>query len=52
MIVSKWFKAQQRADGIRSCDYDKSKEDGGAKKTKCMSSNDRLHASINHTVTF
>ena len=27
-------------------------QDGGAKKTKCMSSNDRTHASINHNVTF
>ena len=27
-------------------------QDGGAKKTKCVSSNDRTHASINHTVTF
>ena len=31
---------------------DKAKQDGGAKKTKCMSSNDRTHSSINHMVTF
>ena len=37
---------------IRSHDYDKAKQDGGAKKTKCVSSNYRTHASINHTVTF
>ena len=58
MVVSKWFKAQQRAGTmaihviIRSRDYDKAKQDGGAKKMKCVSSNDRTHASINHTVTF
>ena len=33
-------------DNIRSCDYDKVKEDDG------MSSNDCTHANINHTVTF
>ena len=37
---------------IRSRDYDKINQDGGAKKTKCVSSNDCTHASINHTVTF
>ena len=37
---------------IRSHDYDKEEQDGGAKKTKCMSSNDRTHFSINHTVIF
>ena len=48
MIVSKRFKTQQRAVH----DYDKAKEDGGAKKTKCVSSDDCIHASINYTVTF
>ena len=37
---------------IRSRDYEKAKQDGEAKKTKCMSSNDHTHASIYHTVTF
>ena len=35
---------------IRSRDYDKAKQDGGDRKTNYMSSNDRTHASINHTV--
>ena len=33
-------------------DYDKVKQYSRAKKTKCVSSNDRTYASINHTVTF
>ena len=37
---------------IRSHDYDKAKQDGGAKKMKCMSSKDRTRTSINHAVTF
>ena len=37
---------------IRSRDYDKAKQDCGAKKMKSMSSNDCTHVSINHTVTF
>ena len=58
MVVSKRFKAQQRAGAmsfmwyLRSRDYDKTNQDGGAKKTKCVSSNDRTHSSINDTVTF
>ena len=28
------------------------KQDGGVRKTKCVTSNDCTHASINHTVTF
>ena len=59
MVGSKRLKAQQRAGAmaihviyIRSCDYNKANQDGRAKKMKCVSSNDRTHASINHTVTF
>ena len=52
MAVLKRFKAQQRADlwrfmwYKRSCDYDKAKKDGGAKKTKCVSGNDRTHTLV------
>ena len=37
---------------IRSRDYKKAKQDGRVRKTKCVSSNNRTHATINHTVTF
>ena len=37
---------------IRSHNYNKAKQDGGAKETKCVSSDDHTHANINHTVTF
>ena len=33
-------------------DYNKAKQDGRVRKTKCVSSNDRTHAIINHAVTF
>ena len=36
---------------IRSRDYDKAKQDGRDKKPKCVTSNNRTHASINRTVT-
>ena len=36
----------------RSRDYDKAKQDGGVRKTKCVSSNNCTHANIKHTVTF
>ena len=58
MVLSKRFKAQQRAGAMaihviyKSRDYDKAKQNGGAKKMKCVSSNNRTHTSINHTVTF
>ena len=52
------FKAQQRGGAMaihviymRSHDYDKTKQDGKAKNTKCANSNDRTHISINHTLT-
>ena len=58
ILISKQFKAQQRVGAmaihviyIRLHDYDKAKQDGGAKKMKCVSSNDRTHASINHIIT-
>ena len=48
ILISKQFKAQQRVGAmaihviyIRLHDYDKAKQDGGAKKMKCVSSNDR-----------
>ena len=37
---------------IRLHDYDKAQQNGGGRKTKCVSSNNRTHANINHTVTF
>ena len=33
-------------------DYDKVKQDDRVKKMKCVSSNNHMHASIYHTVTF
>ena len=37
---------------IRSHDYDKAQQDGGGRKTKCVSSNNRTNVNINYTVTF
>ena len=37
---------------VRSRDYNKTKQDGRVRKTKCVSSSDHTHASINYTVTF
>ena len=36
---------------LRSRDYDNMKQDGGVRKTKCVSSNNLTDASINHAVT-
>ena len=51
-VIYRYTQNLYRCNSIRSCDYDTAKQDGGAKKMKCVSINDCTHASINHTVTF